>query len=274
MAMEPTSEDRLTCGEIERLVDPWLDGEFDGRDQAELLRHLEACPGCRALADERGRTRALLRAKLRQAMGHGTPAGTAPEALRERLAAALDRPTAPLWRRVLAPVPLATLAAAAAGVMVVLASHGGVDPLVEEAVMKHARDLPLELSAATVGPDAIPAALAHVLEFNPRPPRFEAQGVRLVGARAAHLGDRPCAYMRYQAPRGQMGLFIVADSGRHLGDLGDMVGLGPPAVRVLNARGYNVAVWRQNEMVYSLVSDLDATDLTRLVDSARGAAAR
>lgn len=273
MSREPTSEARLTCSEIERLVDPWLDGEFDGTDQAELEGHLEACPHCRDTAEERGRMRALLRAKLREAMGEGTPAGTAPAALRQRVAAALDRPHRPLWRRVLAPVPLATLAAAAAGVMVVLASHAGTDSLVEEAVMKHARDLPLDLSAATVGPDAISAALAHVLEFNPRPPRFEAEGVRLVGARAAHLGDRPCAYIRYQAPRGQMGLFIVADSGRHLG-LGDMVGIGSPAVRVLNARGYNVAVWRENEMIYSLVSDLDATDLTRLVDTARRATAR
>jgi hypothetical protein len=95
-----------------------------------------------------------------------------------------------------------------------------------------------------------------------------------MGARAAHLGDRPCAYMRYQAPRGQMGLFVVADSGRRLSDLGEMVRFGPPAVRVLNARGYNVAVWRENEMVYSLVSDLEAADLTRLVETARGAPAR
>src|SRR5512143_4121308 len=171
MEMEPTSEARLTCGEVERMLDPWLDGEFDGGDQAELLRHLEACPDCRALGDRRGRERALLRAKLREAMGPGTAAGTAPEGLRDRLAAALDRPRAPAWRRALSPVPLATLAAAAAGVMVVLASHGGTDTLVEEAAAKHARDLPLELNAATMGPEGIPAALAHVLEFNPRPPR-------------------------------------------------------------------------------------------------------
>ena len=274
MAMEPESKTGMTCGEVERLVDPWLDGELDGRDQGEVLRHQEACPPCRAMAERRGRERALLRAKLREAMGPGTAAGTAPEALRERLSAALGRPPAPLWRRALAPVPLATLAAAAAGVLVVLSTHGGTDPLVEEAAAKHARDLPLELSAATVGPEGIPAALAHVLEFNPRPPRFEAQGVKLVGARAAHLGDRPCAYMRYQAPRGQMGLFIVADPGGRLAALGEMVRPGPASVRVLNARGYNVAVWRENEMTYSLVSDLDAGDLARLVEAARGAQAR
>ncbi|HYQ80071.1 MAG TPA: zf-HC2 domain-containing protein [Anaeromyxobacteraceae bacterium] len=259
---------------MERLVDPWLDGELDGRDQTEVLRHQEACPGCRGQAERRGRERALLRAKLREAMGPGTPAGTAPESLRERISAGLNRPLLPLWRRILAPVPLATVAAAAAGVLVVLATHGGTDPLVEEAVVKHARDLPLEISAANVGPEAIPAALAHVLEFNPRPPRFEGQGVKLVGARTAHLGDRPCAYMRYQSPHGQMGLFIVADRGNRLSELGQIVRLGEPSVRVLNARGYNVAVWRDHEMIYSLVSDLEAKDLARMVEAARGAAAR
>lgn len=272
--MGPHGETRMTCGEMLRLVDPWLDGELDARDQTEVLGHQEACPACRTLSERRGRERALLRAKLREAMGPGTAAGTAPESLCERITAALDRPPVPLWRRLLAPVPLATLAAAAAGVLVVLATHGGTDPLVEEAVLKHARDLPLEISAAAVGPEAIPAALAHVLEFNPRPPRFEGQGVRLVGARAAHLGDRPCAYMRYQSPRGQMGLFIVADRGNRLSEWGEMVRLGAPPVRVLNARGYNVAVWREHQMVYSLVSDLDAADLAQMVEAARSATAR
>ena len=269
MSAERQSEARLNCSEVERLLDPWLDGELDGRDQAELLRHLDGCRRCRPLADERAADRTMLRAKLREAMGPGTPAGTAPESLRERIAAALDRQRPPLWRRALSPVPLGALAAAAAGVLVVLASHGGMGPLADEAVAKHLRDLPLEVNAATVAPDAIPAALANVLDFNPRPPPFQAQGLRLVGARTAHLRDRPAAYMRYETPRGRMGLFIVVDPERSLDHLAYTVQLGPPAVRVLNARGYNVAVWRENEMVYSLVSDLDEADLKRLVENAR-----
>ena len=45
--------------------------------------------------------------------------------------------------------------------------------------------------------------------------------------------------------------------------------LGPQVVRVVNARGYNVAVWRENEIVYSLVSDLDETALFELVRTAQ-----
>jgi hypothetical protein len=45
--------------------------------------------------------------------------------------------------------------------------------------------------------------------------------------------------------------------------------VGPRTLRVMNSRGYNVAVWRQDEIVYSLVSDLGEDDLFELVRSAQ-----
>ena len=63
----------------------------------------------------------------------GTPTGRAPAALRARVTAALARERRPLWRRVFAPIPLATAAACAAGVLVVLATHASGDGLLVEA---------------------------------------------------------------------------------------------------------------------------------------------
>ena len=80
--------------------------------------------------------------------------GRAPEALRARIEDALARRRRPLWRRALAPLPVATLAACAAGVAFVLFTHAraGHDlALAEEAVAKHHRSLPLEVIAANVG---------------------------------------------------------------------------------------------------------------------------
>jgi anti-sigma factor RsiW len=263
------------CAEVERLAAPYLDGEFDEGERAAVEAHLAACEPCRSRVAGARSLRSALRARLRAAAAPGTPAGTAPESLRLRIAEALDREDAaraparrpvPWWRRVVTPVPVAALAACVAGVLVVLAGHRSADPLVEEAVRKHARDLPLELNAASLGPEAIPSLLASRLEFNARPPDFEASGLRLVGARLAHLRDWPAAYVRYETPRGQVGLFIVDDPGRRLGDAEDA------QVRVINAHGYNVAVWRRNAIVYSVVSDLDEADLVRLVEAARRAA--
>jgi anti-sigma factor RsiW len=275
MSIEPTSASaRMDCGELLRSLDAYLDGEFDDRERAEVGRHLADCERCRCLVDEQSRTCALRRAKLREAMGPGAPAGTAPHELRERIRASLADQRRPAWSWALSPLPLAALAACAAGALVVLWGHAGADPLIEEAVVKHARDLPLEMNAAAMAPEAIPGMLASMLDFNARPPRFQAQGLRLMGARLSHLRERPAAYVRYQLPRGQVGLFILDDPDRRVGESGRAVQLGPSTVRMINSRGYNVAVWRRNEIVYSLVSDLDESDMVRLVETAQGASER
>ncbi len=261
----------MDCQEMQRSLEPYVDGEFDGRERAEANRHLASCPRCRELVETHGRARSLLRAKLREAMGTGSAAGSAPDGLQRRIVEALARQRRPLWRRALSPVPLATMAACAAGVLVVLWGHAGTDPLIEEAVRKHARDLPLEVSTPMVPPDAIPAMLAPRLDFNPRPPAFKAKGMRLMGARLSHLKDYSAAYMRYELPRGHAGLFIVDDPERRFGESGRAVRVGPATIRMINSRGYNVAVWRQNEIVYSLVSDLDENDLVELVETASAA---
>lgn len=274
MSLEPDVIAAMDCSEMERSIDAYLDGEFDERERAEADAHLAICPRCRALAETQGKLRAALRAKLREAMGATAPGARAPAALRTRIEAALAHERRPLWRRALSPVPIATLAACAAGALVVLASHTGGEALVEEAVAKHNRGLPLEVTAASVGPESVPAWFSGKLDFNPSPPHFRADGVRLIGARLSHLREWPAAYMRYELPRGQAGLFIVDDPDGRFDAAGREVRVGPHVVRVVNARGYNVAVWRQDEIVYSLVSDLDESALFQLVQTAQAEAAR
>ena len=65
--------------------------------------------------------------------------------------------------------------------------------------------------AASAGEGSIPAWFADKLDFNPSPPRFRATGVRILGARLSHLREWPAAYVRYELPSGNAGLFIVDD---------------------------------------------------------------
>jgi anti-sigma factor RsiW len=259
----------MDCAELQRSVEAFVDGEFEAREQAEAEAHLSGCERCRALTEGAAALRAALRARLREAMGPTAQAGRAPEALRRRLTTALARERRPLWRRLLSPVPLATAAACAAGVLVVLATHGGSDALVVEAVKKHHRGLPLEVTTASVGAEAIPGWFAGKLDFKPSPPAFQRDGAKVVGARLSHLREYPAAYIKYELPRGQAGLFIVDDPERRFEATGREVKVGPRTLRVMNSRGYNVAVWRQDEIVYSLVSDLGEDDLFELVRSAQ-----
>lgn len=270
MAIEPTLSAAMDCSELERSIDAYLDGEFDVRERAEAEAHLARCPRCRVLAEAQARIRTAVRARLREAMTPPSQAGRAPAALRTRVEDALARRRRPLWRRALSPLPVATMVACAAGALLVVVARGGDDALVEEAVRSHHRGLPLEVMAASVGEGSIPAWFAGKLDFNPSPPTFRADGVHVLGARLWHLRELPAAYIRYELPRGQAaGLFIVDDPGRRFGDAGREMPAGPTVVRLVNARGYNVAVWRENEIVYSLVSNLDETALFDLVRTAQ-----
>lgn len=268
MRIESTLTAAMDCRELERSVDAYLDGEFDDRERLEAEAHLATCPPCRAMVDRQGALRLALRAKLREAMAPPAAAGRAPPHLRARLEASLAHERRPLWRRVLQPVPLAAAAACAMGVLVVLAGHSGDAALVEEAIRVHHRALPLEVDAA-----AMPGWFTGKLDFHPSLPHFAVDSARLEGARLSNLREWPAAYVRYRLPRGQAGLFIVDDPDGRFDAPGREVKVGPQVVRVVNARGYNVAVWRQDEIVYSLVSDLDEDALFRLVQAAQAESA-
>ncbi len=270
MAIEPKIIAAMDCSEIERSIDAYLDREFDDRERAEADAHLAECPRCRALAERQGLLRDGIRAKLREAMAPPANAGRAPAELRARIEDALAQRRRPRWRRALAPIPVATMAACAAGALVVLATHGVDDALVEEAVRSHHRALPLEVTAASVGEGMLPDWFTDKLDFHPSLPRFNVDGVHVLGARLSHLREWPAAYFRYQLPRGHAGLFIVDDPGRRFAAAGREVRLGPKVIRLVAAKGYNVAVWRDEEIVYSLVSDLDEVALYELVRAAQG----
>jgi anti-sigma factor RsiW len=276
MAIEPTLIAAMDCTELERSIDAYVDGEFDARERAEADLHLAGCERCRTLAGARTALRAALRAKLREAMAPPAPAGRAPAELRARIEADLARRRRPLWRRALSPIPVATLAACAAGAMIVLGIHWGDGgaTLAEEAIRSHHRDLPLDWVNASAGDVMIPAWFTDKLEFKPSPPRFRAEGVRLVGARFSHLREWQAAYVRYQLPRGNAGLFIVDDPKGRFDAGGDAVTVGSRTIRIARGHGYNIAVWRDDKMVYSLVSDLDEAALRELVRTAQADTAR
>jgi anti-sigma factor RsiW len=274
MTIEPGLMAAIDCTELERSIDAYVDGEFDGPERTEADLHLASCDRCRALVARRAALRAALRAKLREAMTPPSAAGRAPDALRARIEHDLARRRRPLWRRALSPIPVATLAACAAGAVLVLGIHWSDATLAEEAIRSHHRDLPLDWIAASSGDAMIPAWFADKLEFRPSPPRFHAQGVRLLGARFSHIRDFQAAYVRYELPRGYAGLFIVDDPHGRFDPGGEPVTVGARTIRVAHGHGYNVAVWRDDKMVYSLVSDLDEAALRELVRTAQSESAR
>jgi anti-sigma factor (TIGR02949 family) len=54
------------CGKVRRSLDSYASGELDPAGRREVRRHLEGCPACSVLAEERERIRALVRRAVRR----------------------------------------------------------------------------------------------------------------------------------------------------------------------------------------------------------------
>ena len=191
MAIEPSANASMDCSDLERAVDAYLDGEFDGRERAEAEAHLASCQRCRALADAQARIRSAVRARLREAMSPPAEERPGPARAPRPHRGCARAPPSPALAPALLPVPLGALAACAAGAVLVVATHGADDALVVEAVRSHHRGLPLEVMAASVGEGSIPALVRREARLPPRPAAVP--GRRRPPARRAPLAPRRAA---------------------------------------------------------------------------------
>jgi hypothetical protein len=284
-------------GFVEACLDAYLDGELDARECGEIEAHLEGCETCRSVV----RNQACLKKLVRERAGEVR----APAGLKSRLSACLMtesdsaapepedvallaevagrsggallppevRGAAPAWRS--APV----FASVAFLLVFVWMTSGGFshDPLVDDAVRKHARHLPLEVTGPA---DSLEGWLRDKVDFNPGVLVFPAgleHRLEPLGARLSHVRDRPAVYVGYGRPGSgpdgerRASLFVFSDPSfdpslerqrhRRIRDR-DVV--------VASHNGYNVILWKENEVVYSLVSDLDERELLSLIDAAGG----
>ena len=78
---------RAECRSVESFLDAYVDGEFDGREAAEVEAHLASCGDCQDLA----RLQASYKEAVRRA---GTSCPAAPAELREKIHATLGDPAA------------------------------------------------------------------------------------------------------------------------------------------------------------------------------------
>lgn len=246
----------MNCSEVERLLHAYVDGEFEAPEQARVEGHLASCPDCSGKVTFERRFRADVKRKVMEA---GAPA---PLHLRLKLQQGLRAESR--RRRVQVSVRVAM----AAGVLVVVGTATTallprkLDGYVSDAAQRHARVLPHEIQAPAH--EDVEAWFQGKLDHRVRVPRFH--NAAISGARLSNVQDRPAAYIRYEKEDGQgtprsLGLFVFGDEHNELG------ARPLPAAAVENRLGYNVAVWRDGEIVYELVSDLDENDIRALLDA-------
>lgn len=254
----------MRCADVQKLVHPYLDGEFEDSELDPLERHLTQCDACRKLVAFEQAFKTNLRARLRRP--------TAPPELRDRVVAALDRadatgggPVPALWRRAM-PVAAAAAVAAAALVFLSTAIRTRADgsPIVEDAIRGHEKSLPIEVQGDA---DSVKVWMHGKVPVPVRPPRLPADEAVLVGARLGHVRDRDAAQIVYRVGQSNVTVYVFDASGMAMDAPRKRI-VGSRELFVGGARGYNVVFYRDRGVGYAFTSDLAEDDMLRLVSTA------
>jgi anti-sigma factor RsiW len=255
----------------------YADGELCEPEHGLLERHLECCPPCRRAVDQGRALRRTLREKT------STPS---PAHLRARIGLTLDAepapvpasdptpvapappPRAPWTRRILRPAPIAAAGATALGIAAWLYAHPSRDDLAHDAVARHARRLPLDFVSSD--PRALESWLSEKVAFRVRVPRVAREDLMPMGARLADVRDRSAVYVVYgnrQSPLHRVSLLVYDGP-----DVATAPQWAPHRVEdhevfTTSASGFNVAAFKQNDLVYTVVGDQDE-DIAEIVRAA------
>jgi len=248
----------MTCRELEQFLDPYLDGEFGPEERLEIERHLPHCLDCAKRVNQERSLRETLRAKAREATRL-----PAPLALRQKVLAGIQ-----IEQRRAAVSPWVRLSAV---MMVVAGVAGGVElwwyfrpptrqRFLDDATRWYSKRLPHESRPNT--PEQVEAWFVNKVDHRVSPPHLAE--ATLEGVRLLSVQDRPAAYISYNyrklshgAPEHRVAVFVFEDLERDV-----EAGTRP---KVWHNRGYNVALWREDTIVYELVADLDEPDILQML---------
>jgi anti-sigma factor RsiW len=253
------------CRQLEEtFLHAYVDGEFGAEETAEVQAHLTDCAAC---------THAVrIHQSYKAAMSRASH--EAPQSLQNMLKASLaeEAPDSRWTTAFRDPRGIALTAACVGAAAWFLAGglHHSVltrsDPsLADAAAAMHAQALPFDFSAPDVA--STQRWLSSKLDFGVQIPRF-AQAAQVQGVRLGSFHARQAAMVSYAITAGgqRISLLVVDDPEPQLD--GAPTQIANRQVFITRAKGYNVVQWRNDEVVYQLVSDLNERDVLALVQSA------
>lgn len=240
----------MNCRELETQLTPYLDGELIDEARLTVEAHLVGCEPCRAHVELERHNLSAIRDAARRDAPHAS------DEFKARLFSNIRRDDS--HRR---NVRVARFAAVAAGVtFAMVVGHSTYKSYQrrlyeQDAALRHARGFPMEIEQS---PENIERWFGGKLDYRVNVPRFP--NTKAAGARLLQVRDKPAAYIRYESPR-RMGLFVYGDDNEV--DVSATPAMG-------SSHGYNVVSWREGDVVYQLVTDLDEQDLRELVPPTPG----
>ena len=264
----------MDCHDVLLVLLDYQQGRLAPEAHGQVRAHLDGCTGC-AHEDR-------LEHELTQALERRLPQHSAPLSLKRRLAAqwpgeAVGSEPRRSWLRLWMP------AAAVAVILLALVpvvgqrmlAPAGVssDVMVTEAVNDHVRlgqsERPLEIESGGIH-QVIPWFSGR-LDFAPTV-RFPGDAdFPLRGGAIGYFVDRKAATLVYGRRLHTISVFVFRADGLPWPH-GGLEKLGRLEVRRTASRGFNVLLWRDGELGFAVVSDVDPRDLSLLVSKLAGPA--
>jgi anti-sigma factor RsiW len=255
----------MTCEDVHGLLLDAQRGRLAPDVRAQMDAHVQTCAAC--LHEEAAEQ------LLTETLERRLPQHAAPVALKRRLAAewpglVVPEPSAWLrWSRSL----VRALAVAAALLMVVplyyqrASERGSV--MVAEAVNDHLRILssqhPLDIENG--GMHQVKPWFEGRLDFAPVVRFLGDQDVPLQGGAVGYYLDRQAAVFVFHRQLHAVSLFVFRAEGLPWPTRG-LQRIGRAQAQVSAARGFNLVLWREGDLGYVLVSDLDMPEVTHLAE--------
>lgn len=255
----------MTCADMHGLLLDAQRGRLAPNVLAEMGAHVQTCAAC--LHEEAAEQ------LLTETLESRLPQHAAPLALKRRLAAQWPGVVAPepsawqRWSRSLLPA----LAVAAALLVVVplyyqrTSERGSI--LVAEAVNNHLRILssqhPLDIENG--GMHQVKPWFEGRLDFAPVVRFLGDQDVALQGGAVGYYLDRKAAVFVFHRRLHAVSLFVFRADGLPWPTRG-LQRIGRVQAQVSAARGFNIVLWREQDLGYVLVSDMDMPEVTHLAE--------
>jgi len=237
----------VTCHEVGRLLDAYVDNELDPGQSAELQQHFASCVACSRRLSDRESLGRLIRS---------VPYHAAPDRLRAAIAA--TRPRSRFTPRLLAWAASVTIAVSLGGVTAVrmLRARQAVDAsatITDDVIGSHVRALMADhlFDVRSTDQHTVKPWFLGKLDFSPPVDDLAPIGFPLVGGRLEYVAGRPAAALVYQRRQHTINLFIWPES------------TGSAAEDVRSARGFQVRHWNRGGMSFWAVSDLNDTELAQ-----------
>ena len=245
----------MSCRELQKSREAYLDGELDLARSLEVEQHLGDCRACSRAFDELRSWQTVMRG---EALRFPLPPG-----LDKRVRTAVRREsgaTSPMlrWRWL---IPSVSFAIVAIIVVSIIFTRTSTDDLVAgEVVAGHVRSLMASHLTDVTSTDqhTVKPWFDGKLDFSPPVKNLTQQGFPLIGGRLDYVANRPVAALVYQRQKHFVNVFIWPATTTET----------KPTAQV--RQGYNLIHWTSSGMTYWIVSDLNMAELQQFAHELLG----